>query len=64
MQAPGKDAKLEDETVTIDGKVYPCINADNIIDWDDKEETSVFTDDAYWYGDNNPFYGCLSKKED
>lgn len=61
---PGEDAKLENETVTIDGRTYPCINADDIIDWDDKEETSVFTDDAYWYGDKNPLYGCLSKKED
>ena len=56
--------KLENETVTIDGETYPCINADDIVDWDDKEETSVFTDDAYWYGDKNPLYGCLSKKED
>ena len=61
---PSEDAQLENETVTIDGGTYPCINADNIVDWDDKEETSVFTDDAYWYGDKNPFYGCLSKKED
>ena len=61
---PGKDVKLENETVTIDGETYPCINADDIVDWDDKEETSVFTDDAYLYGDKNPLYGCLSKKED
>lgn len=61
---PSEDAQLENETVTIDGGTYPCINADDIIDWDDKEETSVFTDDAYWYGDKNPRYGCLSKKED
>ena len=61
---PSEDAEIKSTTVTIDGKVYPCINADNIVNWDDKEETSVFTDDAYWYGDKNPFYGCLSKKED
>lgn len=60
---PSEDAQLEDETVTIDGETYPCINADDIIDWDDEEETSVFTDDAYWYGDKNQFYEYLSKKE-
>lgn len=57
---PGENAQLENETVTIDGGTCPCINADDIIDWDDKEETSVFTDDAYWYGDKNPLYGCLN----
>lgn len=57
---PSKGAEIVDTTVTINGKIHPCINADNIVDWDDKEETSVFTDDAYWYGDNNPFYGYLS----
>ena len=57
---PSEDAKLEDEIVTIDGETHPCINADNIVDWDDKEETSVFTDDAYWHGDKNPLYVCLN----
>ena len=57
---PSEDAEIKSTTVTIDGKVYPCINADNIVNWDDKEETSVFTDDAYWYGDKNPLYGCLN----
>lgn len=57
---PSEDAEIKRTTVTIDGKVYPCIDADNIVDWDDEKETSVFTDDAYWYGDNNPFYGYIS----
>lgn len=57
---PSDGSEIVDTTVTIDGETHPCINADNIIDWDDKEETSVFTDDAYWYGDNNPFYGYIS----
>lgn len=59
---PSEDAEIKSTTITIDGKVYPCINADNIVNWDDKEETSVFTDDAYWYGDNNPFLRMLQLK--
>lgn len=59
---PAEDAQLEDETVTIKGETYTCINADRIIDWNDKDETSVFTDDSYWYGDENPFYEQLADK--